>query len=57
MAAGFDMVVLGENDIAPGLALKNLLGGPWDLVTTYSWVYSPTDNPPRWTYRGHPNYT
>ena len=22
-----------------------LLGGPWDLVTTYNWAYNPTYNP------------
>ena len=26
-----------------------LLGGPWDLVTTYSWAYNPTYSPPKWT--------
>ena len=25
-----------------------LLGGPWDLVTTYSWAYSLNSNPPKW---------
>ena len=25
-----------------------LLGGPWDLVTTYNWAYNPTYNPPKW---------
>ena len=33
------------------------LGGPWDLVTTYNWAYNLTYNPPKWAYRGHPNYT
>ena len=23
---------------------KDLLGGPWDLVTTYNWAYNPTCN-------------
>ena len=32
--------------------LNPLLGGPWDLVTTYNWAY----NPPKWAYRGYPNY-
>ena len=22
-----------------------ILGGPWDLVTTYNWAYNPTYNP------------
>ena len=34
----------------------DILGGPWDLVTTYNWAYSPTYNPPKWPYRGYPNY-
>ena len=33
-----------------------LLGGPWDLVTTYNWANSPTYNPPEWAYRGYPNH-
>ena len=33
-----------------------LLGGPWGLVTTYNWAYNPTYNPPKWAYRGYPNY-
>ena len=31
-----------------------LLGGPWDLVSTYNWAYDPTYNPPKWAYRGYP---
>ena len=30
--------------------------GSWDLVTTYNWAYNPTYNPPKWAYRGYPNY-
>ena len=26
------------------LNLTALLGGPWDLVTTYNWGYNPTHN-------------
>ena len=33
-----------------------LLGGPWDLVTTYNWAYKPTYNHPKWAYRGYPNH-
>ena len=33
-----------------------VLEGSWDLVTTYNWAYNPTFNPPKWTYRGYPNY-
>ena len=33
-----------------------LLGGPWDLVTTYNWAYNPTYNFPEWASRGYPNY-
>ena len=29
---------------------------PWDLVTTFNWAYSPTYNPPKWAYRGYPDY-
>ena len=29
-----------------------VLEGSWDLGTTYS----PTSNPPKWPYRGYPNY-
>ena len=29
-----------------------LLGGPWDLVTTYTWAY----NFPKWAYRGYSDY-
>ena len=35
--------------------IRKLLGGPWDLVITYSWAYNPTYNPPKWAYRGYPN--
>ena len=35
----------------------SLLGGPWDLVSTYNWTYNPTSNFPKWAlYRGYPNY-
>ena len=30
-----------------------LLGGPWDLVTTYDWAYNRTCNRSKWAYRGH----
>ena len=33
-----------------------LLGGSWDLLTTYNWAYKPTHNPPKWLERGNPNY-
>ena len=33
-----------------------ILGGPWDLVTTYNWAYNPTYNPPKWAYRVTPNF-
>ena len=33
-----------------------VLGGPWDLVTTYNWAYNPTYSPPKWAYGGYPNY-
>ena len=36
--------------------LGRLLGGSWDLVTTYNWACNPTYNPPKWAYRGYPNY-
>ena len=26
------------------------------LLTTYKWAYNPTSNPPKWPYRGYPNY-
>ena len=35
---------------------EGLLGGPWDLVTTYNWAYNPDYNHPKWAYRGYPNY-
>ena len=35
---------------------NSLLGGPWDLVIAYNWAYNPTYNPPKWAYRGYPNY-
>ena len=35
---------------------RRLLGGPWDLVTTYNWAYNSTYNPPKWPYRGYLNY-
>ena len=38
------------------IVLQILLGGPWDLVTTYNWTYSPTYNFPERAYRGYPNY-
>ena len=34
-----------------------ILGGLWDLVTTYTWAYNPGYNPPTWAHRGCPNYT
>ena len=27
---------------------SGLLGGAWDLVTSYNWAYKPTYSPPRW---------
>ena len=35
--------------------VQQLLGGPWDLVTTYNWAYNPTYNPPKWADRGYPS--
>ena len=35
-------------------SFARLLGGSWDLVTTYNWAYNPTYNPPKWAYRGYP---
>ena len=35
---------------------KPILGGQWDLVATYNWAYNPTYPPPKWAYRGYPNY-
>ena len=34
----------------------HLLGGSWDLVTTYNWAYNLTYNPPKRAYRAYPNY-
>ena len=34
----------------------SVLGSLWDLVTTYNWACNPTYNPPKWAYRGYPNY-
>ena len=34
----------------------SVLGGPWDLVTTYNWACNPTYNPSKWAYRGYPKY-
>ena len=35
---------------------STLLGGPWEIVTTYNWAYNPTHNPPKWAYGGgYPN--
>ena len=33
-----------------------ILACPWDLVTTYNWAYNLTYDPPKWVYRGYPNY-
>ena len=38
------------------LHMSFILGGPWDLVATYNWTYNPNYNPPKWAYRGYPNY-
>ena len=35
---------------------QTLLGGPWDLVTTYNRAYNPNYNPPKGACRGYPNY-
>ena len=35
---------------------RGALGGPWDLATTYNWDCNRTYNPPKWAYRGYPNY-
>ena len=33
-----------------------VLGGLWDLVTTYSCAYDPTYSLPYWPYIGYPNF-
>ena len=33
-----------------------LLGGSWDLVTTYKRAYSHTYSLPEWPYVGYPTY-
>ena len=35
---------------------STILGGSWDLVTTFNCAYNLTYNPPKWAYRGYPNY-
>ena len=56
MRIGFWAVLpKGFQDELPKQA-QGLLGGSWDFVTTYSWAYNPTYNPPKWPYRGYPNY-
>ena len=45
----------GQRQGAPG-GDTELLGGPWGLVTTYDWAYNLNYNPPKWAYRGYPNY-
>ena len=45
-----------QTDHSSKLAKSVLLGGPWDLVTTYNWAYSPTSTPPKWAYGGYPSY-
>ena len=39
-----------------GSLFWGLLGGPWDLVTTYNWAYNPNYNPSKSVHRGYPNY-
>ena len=34
--------------------LGPLLGGPWDLGTTYSWAHNLTSHSPKWASRGYP---
>ena len=46
------MVLAPKNTFPP--AERTVLGGPWDLVTTYNWAYNPTYSPPKWAYRGLP---
>ena len=50
---GFGFAVRGCSRVEPG---RGLLGGSWDLVTTYNWAYNPTYDPPKRVYRGYPNY-
>ena len=33
-----------------------LLGGPWNLVTTYNWADNHPKNALKWAYGGYPNY-
>ena len=37
------------------LSLLLLLGGSWDVVTTYNWPHSPTNSLPKWPYIGNLN--
>ena len=33
-----------------------ILGGSWDLVTTFSWPCNPTHSLPKWPYIDYPSY-
>ena len=35
-------------DIMLAINEASLLGGPWDLVTAYTWTHNLTDNFPQW---------
>ena len=37
------------------LAVVNLLGGSWALVTSWNWAYKPTYQT-QWPYRCYPKY-
>ena len=45
-----------ESDRARKGSRESILGGLWDLVTTYNWAYNPTYDPPKWAYGGYPTY-
>ena len=48
---------IGSSDAAPAkTATHNLLGGPCNLVATFSWASDPAYNPPKSAYGGYPKY-
>ena len=53
---GLEFMVWHVGVYCPEPGPWQVLGGPWDLVTTYNWTYNPTYNFPKWAYRGYPNY-
>ena len=36
-----------DDGVCQGLISGLILGGPWDLVSTYNWAYNPNYNPPK----------